>query len=76
MSTCSFTIPFKKPSVCSKVFVESTIGFGDLEDSSSSSSSSLAPLNPHASPLQNKTKTEESLYRAFPTIGHFRLPTP
>ena len=41
MNTCSLTTKFKKISVCYKVYVERTICFfGELRETSSSSSSS------------------------------------
>ena len=72
MNTCSFIVHFKTISACSKVFVEYIIGFGELEEVSSSSSSSrhLVPLDLEASPNTKKLKRAciES-FQHFETLG-------
>ena len=69
MITCSFTIHFKKFNVCSKVFVECIICFGQLEGVTSSSFSS-APLTPKASTNSKKLNVELAL-RVSSTLTHW-----
>ena len=66
-----FSIHFKEISACSKVFVEHMICFGELEEASSSYSSSIksTPLNPKVSP--NTKKLERvciESFRCFDTL--------
>ena len=74
MNTCLFTIHFKKTSVCSKVFVECIIYFGELEEASSYSLLLLLifsqPLNPETSHNTKKLTRvcNESLWY-FDTLG-------
>ena len=70
MDTCSFSRPFKKTIVCSKVFAKSMIGFVELVETSSSSSSLATPLALEASPTNKKLKRTciESFWR-FDTLN-------
>ena len=63
MNICSFIIHFHINSVCSKVYVEYIIGFGELEELSFSFSSSLllVPLDLEASPSTKKLKRAAAL---------------